>query len=89
MTGKKYAQMWVPSDFLGLFILQYSIDAGHSVLQGAENANMLKAREAGLELLAPRYRTSNLRSKIMICFSIGTTRIVCYETVVAKNALSN
>ena len=81
--------MWVPSGFLGLFMLQYSIDAKHSVLQGAENANILKAREVGLELLAPRYRRSNLRSKIMICCSIGTTTIVRYKTFVAKNAPSN
>ena len=89
VTGRIYAQMWVSLRFLGAFILQYSIDAKHSALQGAKNANTLKAREADLELLAPRDRPRNLRSKIMTCCSIGTTRTVRYRFFVAKNALSN
>lgn len=67
VTGRKYAQMWVPSGFLGCISSNMQLMENISARQGAENAGTPKAREAGLEPLEPKHPKSNLKSKIMTC----------------------
>lgn len=81
--------MCASSHFLSPYIFKHSTHGKYSAPQGAENASIPKVIEAGLELLGPRYPKSNLKSKIMTCYSIGMTRIVRYELSVETYVLTH
>ena len=60
-----------------------------SAPQGAENASIPKAGEAGPEPLGPKHRKSNLRLKTMAFHSLGMMRIVRYGFLVETCLLTH